>query len=149
MSGIVAIKRSIRRALQTPLYDAVLAAGYILPNGEPAIRWPGVAFEREGLLNYFDAEIVFGAVTILEIGPTPQVRGDGAMSIVTRSPLKAGEDGNDKLTGIIASAYPYASTPAFAGVEVCVDKMEPGGYGSDGPWTTGLTRVYWNVYRRP
>lgn len=142
MSAIVMVKKEIRRALQKPINDAMQAEGF-----EDCIQWPGIPFERAEKPHYIATEINWGDVRVLEIGKFPRFEGRGGMTFNLHSPLDAGEDGNDALARIVASAYPYASTPSFDGVTVNVDKMKSGGYGSDGGWFTGLITVDWLVYR--
>lgn len=146
--AIADIKKQIRRAIQIPLYNAVIAAGYVDGGGNPFIKWKGVPFERDNLLNYFDVEISFSDVVIHEIGPNPMMEGKGVITVNCHSPLNLGEDGNDLLAAVVAAAYPYGPTPAFEGFAVNIDKMLPGSYGIDGPWLTGLVSVDWNIYRR-
>lgn len=146
--AIADIQKQIRRALQIPLYNAVVAAGYVDPDGNPFIKWKGIPFERDGLQNYFDVEIAFSDVVIHEIGPNPLMEGKGHVTVNCHSPLDHGEDGNDKLSAVVAAAYPYGSTPAFGGFAVNIDRMLPASYASDGPWLTGLVSVDWNIYRR-
>lgn len=152
--AIVSATRKIRRALQGPLHVQALAAGVLIEPGKPAIQWKGIPFDRDVLVTgattkpYISVEIGFGAVIIHEVGPTPMVEGTGYITMVFHSDITLGEDGNDKLLGIATAAYPYASTPSFDGLAVHIDKMQHRGYGSDGPWLTGLVSVDWNIYRR-
>lgn len=142
--AIVEVQRSLRRALQAPLKTQADAySGGAIP-----IQWQGIPFERVGMANYISAQIGSGGVIVREIGPTPMCEGTGFVTMVFHSPIDDGEDGNDKLLGIATAAYPYASTPSFGGVSVFIDKMEHRGYGSDGPWLTGLVSVDWSIYRR-
>lgn len=143
MSGIVEVQRSIRRSLQAPLKTAADAHNPKVP-----LQWPGVTFDRKGRPFFMAVELGFGPVIIHEIGRNPLFEGSGHVSIVVRTPIDQGEDGNDSLLGIITAAYPYGSSPSFDGVTVFVDKMEHRGYGVDGPWLTGLVAVHWNIYRR-
>lgn len=146
--AIVLIKKQIRRALQGALEAAAISAGLVDDGGSPLIQWKGIPFDREGLDNYLAVEIAFASVVVHEIGPHPMVEANGHVTVNCHSPLNMGEDANDALAGIVAAAYPYASTPSFGGVSVNIDKMDPGSYGSDGPWLTGLVSVDWNIYRR-
>ena len=141
--AIIEVQRKIRRALQSPLNAQALAASPSVP-----IKWTGIPFDRDAMSNYIDVQIGFGAVIVHEIGPNPLVEGTGFVTMVLHSPIDRGEDGNDKLLGIATAAYPLYSTPAFEGISVFVDKMQHRGYGSDGPWLTGLVSVDWNIYRR-
>lgn len=143
MSGIVEVKKSIRRAIQIPLQNAANAQSPPLP-----VQWTGAGLDRPSAPNYFAAEVGFSAVEITEIGPNPRFQANGVLTVVCWSELKLREDGNDALARIAATAYPYASTLVFDGVTVHVDKMSPGGYGIDGAWMTGLLTVDWTVYRR-
>lgn len=146
---ILKAKRKIRRALQAPLYNAVLAAGYKLPGQEePAIQWKGVPFSKEGLAVYFAAEIAIADVLVHEIGPNPMVEARGHVTINVHSPLDEAEDANDAAALAIAEAYPYGATPSFDGLSVNIDKIEPGVYGRDGVWMTSLVVVHWSVFKR-
>lgn len=140
--AIVEVTRSIRRALQGPLSDQAAAFAPAVP-----IQWKGIPFDRTGLVNYIAVEIGFGAVLVHTVGPNPLVEGAGYVTMVLHSPIDEGEDGNDKLLGIATAAYPYAQPVTFEGISVNIDKMQHRGYGSDGPWLTGLVSVDWNIYR--
>lgn len=148
MTTIIAIQRSIRRALQKQLYNAVEAFPLVDEDGAPLLQWAGVHFERVNRTHFIAAEFAFSHVEVLEIGPNPMVEANGHITMNLHSPLDEGADGNDALLGIIEAAYPYASTPSFEGVTVNIDKTEPRGYGNDGPWMTGLYSTRWNIYRR-
>lgn len=155
-AAIVLIQQKIRRALQLPLYDATVAAGIVSADNEPYIQWKGIPFERDPLVagvrvnieNYLAVEFSMSDVVIHEVGRNPMVEAKGHVTVNCHSPIDQGEDANDALARIVAAAYPYASTPSFEGISVFIDKMVPGGYGSDGPWLTGLVSVDWNIYRR-
>jgi len=97
--AIAEIKKQIRRALQIPLYNAVVAAGFVDGGGNPFIKWKGVPFERDELTHYFDVEIAFSDVVVHEIGPHPMLEGKGHVTVNCHSPLDHGEDGNDALAG--------------------------------------------------
>jgi len=148
MTAIVAVQRSIRRALQARLNQSAIAAGLLISPGVPAIQWKGIAFERDNLANYISVEINVSDVIVHEIGRNPQVEGVGFITAVLHSPIMNGEDANDALLPIMTQAYPYAEPVSFGGVSVNIDKMQHRGYGSDGPWLTGLVSVDWNIYRR-
>lgn len=144
MQAILEVHRKIRRALQAPL-DAAAAA---YASGPVPVQWKGIPFERAGLQHYLSVEIGMGPVIVHEIGSRPMMEGSGHVTIVIRSPIDKGEDANDKLLGIVTTAYPYGSTPTFEGLAVHIDKAGHRGYGEDGPWLTGLVSVDWNLYRR-
>jgi hypothetical protein len=153
MSQIIEVQRKIRRAVQIPLYNAAVSAGLVNDANEPLIQWGGAAFahyDTDGapIPAYLAVEVGFGDVVVHEIGGNPMVEGNGRVTINIHTPMPLGEDGNDALLGIIAAAYPYGSEATFEGLTVNIDKTDPRGYGSDGPWKTGLYSVHWNIYRR-
>jgi hypothetical protein len=148
VTSLLPIHRDIRRALQLPLYNSAVVEGLVNLDGEPLIEWQGIPFDRRELLSFLSFEIGYGPILVHEIGPAPMIEGSGYLSIVIRTPIAEGEDANDALLGIIHAAYPYATTVPFGAAAVHVDKTEHRGYGSDGPWKTGLVVVNWNIYRR-
>lgn len=153
-AAILEVHKKIRRALQKPLYDQALAANLLISAGVPALQWRGIPFDRTllQLANetkpYISVEIGFDDVIVHEVGQNPMVEGAGHITMNLHSAIDKGEDGNDALLPIVVAAYPYAVPVTFDGVEVHVDRARHRGYGSDGPWLTGLVSVDWNIYRR-
>jgi hypothetical protein len=146
--AILEAHRKIRRAVQAPLNAQALAAGLVTPAGNAAIQWRGIPFDRGGLDRYISVEVGFDDLVVHEMGPNANMEGVGHLTLNLHSPIDKGEDGNDSLLPIIVAAYPYGVPVSFEGIDVHVDTAQHRGYGSDGPWLTGLVSVHWNIYRR-
>lgn len=152
--AILEVHRKIRRALQKPLYDQALAQGLLVAPGEPALQWRGIPFDRTrlqlttGAKPYISVEVGFDDVIVHEVGGNPMVEGAGHLTLNLHSAVEKGEDANDALLPIVVAAYPYGVPVSFEGLDVHVDRARHRGYGSDGPWLTGLVSVDWNIYRR-
>lgn len=144
--AIAEVRKEIRRALEAPFNTLCAAQDPQIP-----IQWVGIPVDRNQSPppRYFSVEINWGSVSVLEIGPTPRFRGNGGLTIITRTPSNGGSDQNDTLSALISTAYPYGSTVNFNGITVYIDKITPGAYGIDGAWLTGMTTVDWEVFRRP
>lgn len=151
--AIILIHKQIRRAVSSPLVSGAEAAGWDISK---QLQWSGIHFDRDRLrppaaasiLSYISTEIAVDDVTIREIGPNPLFSAVGHLTMNIHSDPLLGEDGNDAVLSWLGAAYPYTSTPSFDGISVNIDKMRHRGYGSDGPWLTGLVSVDWNIYRR-
>lgn len=146
--AILLVKKEIRRALQIPLIDACEAQNPAIP-----IQWGGIPMDEVAEAakpkgGWISVEINWGDVQVLEIGPNPRFQGNGGMTLVIRTPVASGEDANDAVTKIVASAYPYGAPLVFEGVTVHIDKMQPGAYGNDGAWFTSEGTINWTCYRR-
>lgn len=145
MSNIVVVKKAIRKAIETPLYNAAVANGLL-------VKWPNLALNRaEGSPppeEYIDVAHSFGRVIVHEMGPNPLVSARGTMSCIVRTPLAQGVDRNDTIAGIIVAAYPYGVQLVRDGIKVNIDTADTSGYGEDGAWVYSSALINWFVYRR-
>jgi hypothetical protein len=149
MTGIVEIKKQIRRALESPLYLIAKAQTPVLP-----VLWNGVGADmvngpnKKPVPRWVAAAIGYGSIEILEMGPTPRFKANVTLTMVVRTPVAGGADQNDNLSALVVGGYPYASEAVFDGVTVYIDKAVPGAYGVDRAWLYSEVSAYCTCYRR-
>lgn len=150
MANIATIKKQIRRALQAPLYNAMLQASILLPGTtEPAIDF-GRNFDRDsipGLTRYARWSMIWGSVTVMEIGPTPRIEANGSIEISGFTLWKDEEDANDALLAVALAPYVYNAEFEFEGIRVTVWETTPRQGAKDGTWRFCPMIVKWTVLR--
>jgi hypothetical protein len=141
--GIVEVKKSIRKAVEIPLFFAMKDQGI-------SIEWPGLPLDRKQVLpqEYLNVSHGFGDPIPLETGPNPRWQTKGLMSVMVRTPVGTGVDRNDAIAGIVCAAYPYGQVLIQDDVSVVIDKIGTDGYGMDGAWMFSTVKVNWICYRR-
>lgn len=142
MSGIVAIKKKIRHALETPLFTAAAVVQVPVEWPDKPVTWTSPPPEKFK----FGMGSIF--VDVLELGENPRFRAHGRMSIVVCTRPKDGADRNDYLAGIVAAAYPYGATLPYDGFKVYVDKSETGDYAESSGYMFSPLTIMWNAWRR-
>lgn len=154
------IKRNIRRALEGPLKPALIAEEIFGFDGvTPAIHWPGIAIKEtnrpDQLLKialprkpaYVRVDPPSWVRTVIEMGDTPRVEGNGHIKFGCFTAAQFGDDLNDRLAGIVESAYPYNANLEFDGVGVTIWTVDQGQPVTVDGWRYCPVKVNWTCWR--
>lgn len=144
-----AIKRAIRKALETPLAPALVAGAACLNPGDPTKAMVGIAnlpIDPTGCTEYCDIQVNFAPDRPIEMGQHARTQGQGFALITIRVQSGSGPDRIDTIAGIIAAAYPYNALLARDGVSVIIGTTDTRAGAQDGPWYMVPLLVNWIVY---
>lgn len=150
MNATAVAQKKIRRALEIPIYNALVAASVLLPGlAEPAIDF-GRGFNRTGmpsLRRYIRFGVIWGEVQATEIGPTPRIEANGTVEVSAFTLFEDGPDANDALLVTALSPYVYNAEFEFEGIRVTTWTTTPRQGAKDGTWWFQPTITQWTVLR--
>ena len=150
--SIIQVSASIRKALQRPLVDRMMAVGPFLPSPEgtkPALHIEGLAFDSENLAleKYVRLSIAISKIAVTEMGATPRIEAHGFITLGIYTLWGTGEDVSDEVAKLVGVPYVYNTPLVEDGITVRVLETEARDFAKDRRFMFKPWVIRWDVLR--
>lgn len=142
------VERQVREALEGRVYDALLAANFVVPStGTPAIDWPDIPIDVSLVEEYVRFSFQPFGRAPMTLGRTPRVQWNGLVHTDVFVRLGTGEDRASDILDLLADSFPYGAELTRGGVSVRIGTFEPRMGARHEGWFYKPAQADWTVWR--
>ena len=141
MTGAAGIRVSIRKALETALFNVMNAQ-------TPKIlcEFSNLEVDPTKVAEYVSLSVHYASTIAMVIGATPRPVVSGFALVISRTQSASGPDRVERMGAIADTAFPYNAALARDGISVIIGVNDILDATPDGPWWMAPLRVNWKVW---